>query len=215
MYDEDVEKTVLYYLIFEKEAINVDEEDFFIQKHRQIIKAILELKNKKEEINILSIKEKIKGKDTDILRYISNIAECKYGSSIQYAYRELKRLSKKRKLIKLSNEIKENAENERETEIYIEKLIKQLNEINQEAEKEKTFLDIVCETSDIIEKKRTQGTRYDYKYFTGIFDLDKVTNGLHEEELTIVGARPRSRENNICITNSTLYSRKRNTSRNC
>lgn len=215
MYDEDVEKTVLYYLIFEKEAINVDEEDFFIQKHRQIIKAILELKNKKEEINILSIKEKIKGKDTDILRYISNIAECKYGSSIQYAYRELKRLSKKRKLIKLSNEIKENAENERETEIYIEKLIKQLNEINQEAEKEKTFLDIVCETSDIIEKKRTQGTKYDYKYFTGIFDLDKVTNGLHEEELTIVGARPRSRKNNICITSSTLYSRKRNTSRNC
>lgn len=215
MYDEDVEKTVLYYLIFEKEAINVDEEDFFIQKHRQIIKAISELKNKKEEINILSIKEKIKGKDTDILRYISNIAECKYGSSIQYAYRELKRLSKKRKLIKLSNKIKENAENERETEIYIEKLIKQLNEINQEAEKEKTFLDIVCETSDIIEKKRTQGTKYDYKYFTGIFDLDKVTNGLHEEELTIVGARPRSRKNNICITNSTLYSRKRNTSRNC
>ena len=85
--DEDIEKTVLYYLIFEKEAINVDEEDFFIQKHRQIIKAILELKNKREEINILSIKEKIKGKDTDILRYISNIAECKYGSSIQYAYR--------------------------------------------------------------------------------------------------------------------------------
>ena len=42
-------------------------------------------------------------------------------------------------------------------------------------EKEKTFLDIVCETSDIIEKKRLQGTEYDYKYFTGIFDLDKAT----------------------------------------
>ena len=190
MYDEDIEKTVLYYLIFEKEAIVVDEEDFFLPKHKQIINAILELQNKKEEINILSIKDKIKGKDIDILKYISDIAECRYGSSIQYAYRELKRLSKKRKLIKLSNEIKENAENERETEIYIEKVIKQLNDINQETEKEKTFLDIVCETSDIIEKKRIQGTKYDYKYFTGIFDLDKTTNGLHEEELTIIGARP-------------------------
>lgn len=39
-------------------------------------------------------------------------------------------------------------------------------------------------------KKRIQGTKYDYKYFTGIFDLDKTTNGLHEEELTIIGARP-------------------------
>ena len=207
MYDEEVEKTILYYLIFEKESINIDEEDFFLQKHKQIIKAILELKNKKEEINILSIKEKIKGKDIDILKYIGNIAEYQFGSSIEYAYKELKRLSKKRKLIKLSNEIKENVENEREIEIFIERLIKQLNEINQETEKEKTFLDIVCETSDLIEKKRTQGTKYDYKYFTGIFDLDKATNGLHEEELTIVGARPRSGENNICVTDSTSYSK--------
>ena len=74
MYDEDIEKTVLYYLIFEKEAIVVDEEDFFLPKHKQIINAILELQNKKEEINILSIKDKIKGKDIDILKYISNIA---------------------------------------------------------------------------------------------------------------------------------------------
>lgn len=213
MYDEEIEKTVLYYLIFEKEAINVDEEDFFLPKHKQIVKAILELKSKKEEINIISIKNKIKGKDIDILKYISLIAECQFGSSIQYAYKELKRLSKKRKLIKLSNEIKDNVESEYEPEIYIEKIIKQLNEINQEGEKEKTFLDIVCETSDVIEKKRVQGTKYDYKYFTGIFDLDKVTNGLHEEELTIVGARPRSRKNNICITNSTIYSRKGNGSR--
>lgn len=190
MYDEEIEKTVLYYLIFENETINIELEDFFIVKHKQIAKAILELKSKKEEVNIISIKNKIKGKDVEILKYISIIAESKFGSSIGYAYKELKRLSKKRKLMQLSNEIISDLENENEIEIYIEKLIKQLNEINQDEEKEKTFLDIVCETSDLIEKKRIQGTKFDYKYFTGIFDLDKVTNGLHEEELTIVGARP-------------------------
>lgn len=190
MYDEEIEKTVLYYLIFENEAINIELEDFFIVKHKQIAKAILELKSKKEEVNIISIKNKIKGKDVEILKYISIIAESKFGSSIGYAYKELKRLSKKRKLMQLSNEIVKDLEKENEIEIYIEKLIKQLNEINQDEEKEKTFLDIVCETSDLIEKKRIQGTKFDYKYFTGIFDLDKVTNGLHEEELTIVGARP-------------------------
>lgn len=190
MYDEEVEKTILYYLIFENETIDIDEEDFFFQKNKQIVKAILELKSKKEEVNLLSIKNKVNGKDIEILKYISVIAESKFGSSIEYAYKELKRLSKKRKLIKLSNLIKENIENENEIEIYIEKIIKDLNEINQEGEKEKSFLDIVCETSDMIEKKRTQGTKFDYKYFTGIFDLDKITNGLHEEELTIIGARP-------------------------
>lgn len=190
MYDEEIEKTVLYYLIFENEPINIELEDFFIVKHKQIAKAILELKSKKEEVNIISIKNKIKGKDVEILKYISIIAESKFGSSIGYAYKELKRLSKKRKLMQLSNEIVKDLEKENEIEIYIEKLIKQLNEINQDEEKEKTFLDIVCETSDLIEKKRIQGTKFDYKYFTGIFDLDKVTNGLHEEELTIIGARP-------------------------
>lgn len=190
MYDEEIEKTVLYYLIFENEQISVTEDDFFIQKHKQIVKAIQELKSKKEEINSLSIKNSIKGKDTEILKYISIIAESRFGSSINYAYKELKRLSKKRKLLNLSKEIEQNIKEEPEVEIYIEKKIKELNEINQEGVKEKTFLDIVCETSEIIDKKILQGEKYDYKYFTGIFDLDKVTNGLHEEELTIVGARP-------------------------
>ncbi len=190
MYDEDIEKTVLYYIIFENEPINVNEEDFFLIKHKQIIKAIEMLKTKKEEVNIISIKNAIKGKDSEILNYISIVADSKYGTSVEYAYRELKRLSKKRNLIKLSKEMQENIKTELEPEIYIEKIIKELNTINQEGEKEKTFLDIVCETSDLIEKKRIQGSKYDYKYFTGIFDLDKVTNGLHEEELTIVGARP-------------------------
>lgn len=190
MYDEDIEKTVLYYLIFENEAIEISEEDFFLKKHKQIVKAILELKAQKEEINIISIKNKIEGKDTEILKYISIIAESKYGSSIQYAYKELKRLSKKRKLMNIATEIKEKVLDENEPEIYIEKIIKKLNEINSEGEKEETFLDMLIKTSDMIEKKRIQGTKYDYKYFTGIFDLDKATNGLHEEELTIVGARP-------------------------
>ena len=191
MYDENIEKRVLYCIIFENEQLNVNEEDFFVTKHKQIINAIKELKRKKQEVNLISINNLIKNNNSDVIKYISlNIAEYNYGTSTEYAYRELKRLSKKRKLIKLSKEIQENIETETEVEIYIEKKITQLNEINQEGEKEKTFLDIVCETSDLIEKKRIQGTKFDYKYFTGIFDLDKVTNGLHEEELTIIGARP-------------------------
>ena len=190
MYDEEIEKTVLYYLIFEKEPINVKEDDFFFQKHKQIVKAIDELKSKKQEINILSVKNKIKGNDTEILKYISIIAESRFGSSIEYAYKELKRLSKKRKLLALSKEMQRDVEEVSEPEIYIEKKIKDLTEINQDGETVITFLDRVCETSEVIEKKRLQGTEYDYKYFTGIFDLDKATNGLHEEELTIIGARP-------------------------
>ena len=164
---------------------------FFIKKHQQIAKAILELKKDKEEINILSVQNRIKANNTaEVIRYIADLGNNIFGVSIDYAYRELKRLSKKRKLLEISQEIQKDVENESEIEIYIEKKIKELSELNQEGEKEKTFLDLIAETSDMIEKKMQQGAEYDYKYFTGIIDLDKETNGLHEEELTIIGARP-------------------------
>ena len=70
MYDEEIEKTVLYFLIFQKEELSLKETDFFMIRNKQIYNAIEELKGKKEEVNILSIKEQIKRKDVDILKYL-------------------------------------------------------------------------------------------------------------------------------------------------
>ena len=192
MYDENIEKTILYYLIFEKEEINLKEEDFFLAKNKQIYKAIKELKNKKEEVNVLSIKDKIDGKDTDILKYISDIAESKYGTSLDYAHKTIKILSKKRALLKFNKELEKDISNNSidNIETYIEKQIKELKEINEEGQKEETFKDIVSQTSDIITQKYLQKENFENKFTTGIFDLDKATNGLHAEELTVIGARP-------------------------
>ena len=190
MYDEEIEKTVLYYLIFENEELELDEKDFFLQKHKQIFKAIKELKEKKEDVSILSLKQKIKGNDKEILEYITNLANNVFGTSIGYAYKQLKRLSKKRDLIRLAEEIKKQVNDEEEIEIYIEKIVKKLTDLNAEGEKEPTFLDMVCKTSDVIQEKIEKGSKYVNKYLTGIFDLDKVTNGLQPQELTIIGARP-------------------------
>ncbi len=177
MYDEEVEKTVLYYLIFEQEEEVLSQEDFFITKNRQIYEAIENLKRKKEEINILSIKDSIKGKDVDILLYISEIAESRYGSSFEYAYTKLKELSKKRKLLKFNKDLElDLKEGIEDVDIYIEKQIKKLKEIDEEGEKEESFKDTVIETSDIITKKYIQKENYENKYTTGIFDLDEVTN---------------------------------------
>ena len=189
MYDEETEKIVLYYIIFKEEELKVYEKDFFLQKHKQIFKAIQELKNNKEEINILSIKEKIKGNNKDVLEYISNLAENIYGTSVEYAYKKLKELSKKRELLEVAQEIEKNVRDE-EVENYIEKVIKRLTDINQEGQQEKNFINMVVDTANVLEQKILQGANYINPYLTGIFDLDAVTNGLHPEELTIIGARP-------------------------
>ena len=48
MYDEEIEKAMLYYLIFEQEEYLLDEEDFTSERNKKIIKAINELKAEKQ-----------------------------------------------------------------------------------------------------------------------------------------------------------------------
>ena len=80
---------------------------------------------------------------------------------------------------------------------------KKINDISKENEKQETFLQQITETAEEIEKNYNK--RNDYSLYTGIYDLDALTCGLHNKELTIIGARPRSRKNNINFTNSRKY----------
>lgn len=60
MYDDELEKAMLYYLIFEQEEYILDENDFVSERNKKIIKAINELKAEKKR-NI-TIDHKIKNK---------------------------------------------------------------------------------------------------------------------------------------------------------
>lgn len=190
MYDEEIERVILYYLIFEQEEIDLEVDDFINARNKQIFQAISNLKNKKQEINIKSICEEIKGNEGDIVVYISQMQDelFKYKCSLDYAYTRIKALTKKRKTFNLIKKMEEDIKNTEEIEIYIEKGIKELNQINSRGQEEKSFLNMVVDTTNIIEQKMKN--EYDYKLYTGFMDLDKVTNGLHEEELTVIGARP-------------------------
>ena len=57
--------------------------------------------------------------------------------------------------------------------------------------------------------------RDDNTYKTGFWDLDKITDGLHEQEFTIIAARPRMWKNSICIKHGREHSKKRSTSIFC
>ena len=50
MYDEDVEKAILYYMIFENEDFAICEDDFMVDRNKKIAKAILELKKERKDI---------------------------------------------------------------------------------------------------------------------------------------------------------------------
>lgn len=188
MIDIDVEKTMLYYIIIEKEEFILSEKDFTDKINQKIIKAINELKAQKSEISMLSIKNKIDSKSQDLLKYMSELGEYAYKTTAEAVYSMLKENTKKRQIMSLAKSLKEEIKEIEDVDIYIEKIIAKLQKIEFQTEKEESFVSLVAKTANLIEKNINKKKNYDY--YTGFFDLDALTDGLHEGELTIIGARP-------------------------
>lgn len=207
MYDEEIEKAILFYIIFEKEVFNLTEKDFINKGNKKIINAINELKIKKEDISMLTIKNKINSKSNKILTYISSLGEYIYKTNPDVAYKILKEKTKKREVLELAKKIQREIIEVENIDIYIEKLISALQKIELQTEKEEKFVQLIAKTAEQIEKNINK--KEDFSFHTGFFDLDKLTDGLHEGELTIIGARPRSWKNDILFADSTKNRRKR------
>lgn len=193
MFDEEIERAVLFYMIFEQMDFDVNEKDFVSDRNKKIIVAINQLKTEKKEVSILSIAGKIAGNRGQIIEYISNLGEYIFGMSAEMAYNRLIENSKKRRFCEWLERLKGEVKNAENMDNLIEKAVKGLNEIEVRNEKEKTFLEQVISTMGEIENNYKQ--RSDFSLYMGLLDLDNILLGLHKQELTIIGARPRRGEN--------------------
>lgn len=188
MYDEEIEKAMLYYLIYEQEDYMLDETDFISDRNKKIINAINKLKAEKKEISVLSVQSMIKANQKQVIEYIANLHEYVYATNAESIYNQLISLSKKRKLLAISEEMIRDINDIENIDVFIQDNIKKMNKIAEINEKEKTFLEQVVDVTTEIEKNSLE--KPDYSLYTGITDLDKITGGLHKQELTIIGARP-------------------------
>lgn len=187
MQDEEIEKAMLYYLIFENYEYQLTEGDFTTRLNKKIFKAIQTLKSQKEEVTMLTVQNKCK-EEKDILRYLASLGDYIYRTTAESVYQTLIELTKKRQTQTLLKESAEKIKNSENIDIDIEKTIKELNKIEDRDNKEDDLLQQVSETLDTIEKNMKN--QNDYSLYTGMLDLDQLTCGLHNEELTIIGARP-------------------------
>lgn len=188
MYDEELERVMLYYLIFEQEQYSLSEEDFVNERNRKIICAINDLKAENKEISMLTIKSKIRANGKQVLDYIISLGDFIRTSSAENVYNSLMELSKKRKLFSLlQKKLQEVLECE-SVDILAEDIKAQINNIVQVNEKTETFVQKVVNTLGTIESN--YNSRNDYSLYTGITDLDDKILGLHNQEFTVIGARP-------------------------
>lgn len=208
MFDDEIEKAVLYYVIFEQEKFDLGEKDFVKDVHKRIIRAMNELKAEKSEISIISVANKIKSYEGAVA-YIASLGDFILGMTAESAYGKLIEYSKKRQVYELlvdtGRKMKQN-EGEEKIDVLIEKMIKSLQGIEQRNERTMDFKEQVYRT--LGEIQNNYNNRADYSLYTGLVDLDKMMLGLHKQELTVIGARPRSGKDDDGVANCGAYCKK-------
>ena len=185
MYDEEVERAILFYIIFEQREFEFTEADFAIPMHKKLINAINKLKLEKKEISMITINEKL---EEDAIKYMAYLNTYIAGTDADALYESLKEYTKKRQIYFMANKIINEIKSVENVDIYIEKLIAHLQKIEFQTNKEESFVSQVVETAQTIEKNMRK--KEDLSLYTGFFALDDLTDGLHNGELTVVGARP-------------------------
>jgi len=185
MWNEEIEKAVLFYVIYEQEAFVLNEDDFVSDRNRKIVRAINELKSRNEEISIFSISSRIKANKNQVLKYLSGLGEYVRTATADSVYKELIQLSKKRKIFDLLKSSQETViEDADDIDIIAQSIVQNINKIEQSELTEKNFMQQVSDTVETIENNVLKGM--DYSLYTGIQDLDDMLCGLHRQELTII-----------------------------
>jgi replicative DNA helicase len=198
----EAEQAVLGALILEGEAITkaieiLSPEDFYREAHKKIYQSMLELFDKNESIDLITITEHLrdKGELDNIggLSYLSHLATIvPTAANIRYHAKLVREKALLRAVIRACTEIVtkvyEEPEDAEEMVDYAERLI---FEISEKRTKTNFFhmKDVVKHTFKIIE------SMYEKKAVitgvpSGFKDLDELTSGFQPGDLIIIGGRP-------------------------
>ncbi len=198
----EAEQAVLGAIILEGESITkaielLSPEDFYRESHRKIYNAMLELFNKNEPIDLITITEHLKDKgeieEIGGLSYLSTLATVvPTAANIRYHAKLVREKALLRAVIRACTEIVtkvyEEPEDAEEMLDYAEKLIFEISEKRTNT----SFYhmkDVVKHTFKMIE------SMYERKAVitgipSGFKDLDELTSGFQPGDLIIIGGRP-------------------------
>ena len=200
--DIEAEQAVLGSMLTDKDAVvsaieTLKEEDFYREDNKIIYKAILNLYNRAEPVDIITLKSELtsmgKFEATGGLEYLAELPEMVPTTANVDKY--IKIVEEKailRNLIKTANEIITLGYNPtEEVEDIMDSAEKKIFDIMQ-SKNQKGYTpikDILVDTFAELEKLYNQ-KQHVTGVPTGFIDLDYKTSGLHGSELILVAARP-------------------------
>ncbi len=199
----EVEQAVLGAMLLDSNAVVkalelLSESDFYLQSHRQIFRAISNLFERNDNVDLLTTKEELNrmGELDNIggQEYLSTLVELTFTSAnIEEHCKLVLEKSIQRKLIQTATQIITESYNPTQStdELldHAEHLIFQIKEkgIRKGLVLLKDIFDPVIKK---VEERYTQRTRSTMGYQTGFTKLDEMTNGLQPGDFIVVAGRP-------------------------
>ncbi|KAB3532190.1 replicative DNA helicase [Alkaliphilus serpentinus] len=198
----EAEQSVLGSMLLDREAILtalevLKPEDFYKEAHREICLAILNLFNRNEPVDLVTLTEELKSKGIleaiGGIPYISSLTSVvPITSNVKYYAEIVEKKATLRNLIRTSEEIIQlGYSTEVEVQEAIEQAQKNIYDLSQNRFREgfTPINELLSKTFDQIEnlyenKKGITGMT------TGFLDLDTKLSGLHPTDLILVAARP-------------------------
>lgn len=198
----DAEKSVLGSMFLSKYALqkaleSLTKELFYLDSHSKIFESIKELREKNISIDMTTVTEELENKKllkqiggveylTEIINFVPTAA------NVDEYIRIVEEKAILRRLIEEATQIVTSGYNQEEdlSEVLDNAEKKILNVVKTKKGTEfRSIQDVLLKTQSDLEtlsKQKNEITGIP----TGFYDLDKVTSGLHENELIIIAARP-------------------------
>ncbi|NSW90049.1 MAG: replicative DNA helicase [Firmicutes bacterium] len=198
----EAEQSVLGSMLLDKEAIPVVAEilrsdDFYRDDHGEIYEAIMDLFNKAEPVDLITVTEQLKARGTldkvGGLEYITNIAtSVPTTANVKHYANIVEEKSILRKLIKASSKIIDMSyEASDEISVILDNAERNIFDILQKRSSKGFYhvKEILVETFNRLEEL------YNKKEFitgvpSGFIDLDYKTSGFQDSDLILIAARP-------------------------
>lgn len=216
---EFLENNIIGAFIIDKDThryIKQLSEDMFISKNsKRLFNIIKNLYINKKEINLISINNCL---TTGVVKEAYNLQNLVKITDDIVTTSDIESNIEKLKDINLRNKIKEiiikaakDLKNVDVDTLDIKKeLLKNVESIKdiRNIKVADNIQDSFAKTLEAIEQKYQKGE--DYSLYTGFFELDKLTDGLHENELTAIGARPGTGKTAFALNIATNIASKKN-----
>ena len=172
-------------------------DDFYRPAHKILFKAMMSLADRAEAIDIVTIKSSLESTDefglVGGINYIAEIVNAVPTSSHAEHYAKI--VAKKAQLRSIIGNLYDSIGNAYDEDMDIDEIIakaeRSLVEVSQASNKSsfRPIHDVLLENHAKIEE-RSNNTSQITGIETGFYDFDKLTTGLHEDQLIVLAARP-------------------------